>query len=221
MRSISRVSLPSPSAPSGLGPGRPKDLEKREAILDAARDLFLAQGYAPTSMEAIAAAAGVSKLTVYSHFGDKETLFRTAIEKHCDATLPHVAFDFAEDRDLRAQLLAIARAFRTLMFSPEAVALHRVLIAEAQPDSDLARAFYAAGPCRTIDELAGFLDAVHRAGRMRVDDTHAAASQFFAMLKGETHLCRLIGLPAQAGAPSASAQIDSVVDMFMRAYAPR
>ncbi len=206
--------------PRPLGPGRPKDLEKRQAVLGAAQELFLAQGYAATSMDAVAQAAGVSKLTVYSHFGDKEGLFRAAIESHCDATLPHVAFEFQPAGDLREQLLGIARAFRALMFSPEAVALHRVLIAEVQPDGELARAFYAAGPCRTIDEFAGFLRGAHAAGRLEITDFSAAASQFFAMLKGETHLCRLIGLPSPHDARAVDAQIAGVVDMFLRAYAP-
>ena len=55
--------------------GRPKDPAKREAILDAAKALFIAQGFAGTSMDAVATEAGVSKLTVYSHFSDKATLF--------------------------------------------------------------------------------------------------------------------------------------------------
>lgn len=65
------------SAPNG--PGRPKDLAKRQAILDAAKILFLSHGYANTSMDAVASEAGVSKLTVYSHFNDKETLFSAAV----------------------------------------------------------------------------------------------------------------------------------------------
>lgn len=66
-----------PPIPSG--PGRPKDLAKRQAILDAAKRLFVSMGYASTSMDAVATEAGVSKLTVYSHFNDKETLFSAEI----------------------------------------------------------------------------------------------------------------------------------------------
>ncbi len=209
------------SIPKPLGPGRPKDLEKRQAVLDAAQELFLTQGFTATSMDSVAQAAGVSKLTVYSHFGDKEGLFRAAIETHCDANLPHVAFEFAADRDLRTQLLGIARGFRTLIFSDKALALHRVLIAEAQPDTDLARAFYASGPCRTIEEFASFLRAATTAGRLDVGDATAAAGQFFAMLKGESHFCRLIGLPSTIDADTIDALVAGVVDMFLRAYAPR
>ncbi|HEX7915780.1 helix-turn-helix domain-containing protein, partial [Rudaea sp.] len=61
------------------GPGRPKDMEKRAAILDAAKQLFVKQGFEGTSMDAIANKAGVSKLTVYSHYRDKETLFAEAV----------------------------------------------------------------------------------------------------------------------------------------------
>ncbi len=209
------------SLPRPLGPGRPKDLEKRQAVLDAAQELFLTQGFTATSMDSIAQAAGVSKLTVYSHFGDKEGLFRAAIETHCDANLPHVAFEFATNRDLRGQLLGIARGFRALIFGDKALALHRVLIAEAQPDSELARAFYAAGPCRTIEEFASFLRAATAAGRLQVDDATAAAGQFFAMLKGESHFCRLIGLPSSLDAGAIDGLVADVVDMFMRAYAPK
>ena len=60
------------------GPGRPKDLEKRAAILQAAKQLFTTQGFDGTSMDAIAGLAGVSKLTVYSHYRDKERLFVAA-----------------------------------------------------------------------------------------------------------------------------------------------
>ncbi len=69
----------SPAPAKAAGPGRPKDLGKRASILEAAKRLFLEQGYQGVSMDQIATAAGVSKLTVYSHFGDKETLFSDAI----------------------------------------------------------------------------------------------------------------------------------------------
>ncbi|OCG89579.1 TetR/AcrR family transcriptional regulator, partial [Xanthomonas euvesicatoria] len=68
-------SSPLNSKTKSNGPGRPKDLGKRAAILGAARTMFMEQGYAGVSMDGIAAQAGVSKLTVYSHFGDKESLF--------------------------------------------------------------------------------------------------------------------------------------------------
>ena len=61
------------------GPGRPKDLAKRAAILDAAVRMFTRHGFEGASMDQIAAEAAVSKLTVYSHFGDKETLFGDAL----------------------------------------------------------------------------------------------------------------------------------------------
>ena len=65
-------------------PGRPKDMEKRAAVLEAAKNLFVSRGFEGTSMDAVAAEAGVSKLTVYSHFGDKDTLFKAAVQSKCE-----------------------------------------------------------------------------------------------------------------------------------------
>src|SRR5262245_49340147 len=108
---------PSPQAapPRPSGPGRPKDLGKRAAILDAAKRLFLGQGFAGASMDQIASEAGVSKLTVYSHFGDKETLFAAAVRAHSEQQLPESLFEAADAAPLREGLLQIARAFFTMV----------------------------------------------------------------------------------------------------------
>jgi TetR/AcrR family transcriptional repressor of mexJK operon len=82
---------------SPAGPGRPKDLAKRRAILDAAKNLFVRNGYASTSMDAVAAEAGVSKLTVYSHFTDKETLFSAAVVARCEEQMPELFVDLPRD----------------------------------------------------------------------------------------------------------------------------
>ncbi len=67
--------------------GRPKDLEKRKHIVEAAKKLFLKLGYHGSSMNQIAKEAGVTKLTVYNHFQDKETLFSCAIEETCEQSI--------------------------------------------------------------------------------------------------------------------------------------
>src|SRR5690606_24545942 len=109
-------------APRSAGPGRPKDLGKRAAILDAAKELFIEQGFNGISMDGIAAAAGVSKLTVYSHFGDKETLFTEAIQAKCVEMMPDELFVPDSEGPLRDQLLGIGDAFFTLISSDAAIA---------------------------------------------------------------------------------------------------
>src|SRR4051812_4633149 len=94
--------------PKPQGPGRPKDMEKRALILDAARTLFAQSSFNGTSMDAVAAAAGVSKLTVYSHFGDKDNLFREVIRAHVQDKLPAELFTKRPDVSIRDILTEIA-----------------------------------------------------------------------------------------------------------------
>ena len=65
-------------------PGRPSDQAKRQAILDAASQLFFEDGFAATSIEQVAADAGVSKVTIYNQYGDKRALFTAAVERECE-----------------------------------------------------------------------------------------------------------------------------------------
>ena len=114
-------------SPAGAGPGRPKDLEKRAAILEAAKGLFLSRGFGATSMDAVAAGAGVSKLTVYNHFSDKDTLFLEAVKAKCEEQMPHEIFEGQARGPIRRRLLSIARAFHALITSDDARA-HRLTL---------------------------------------------------------------------------------------------
>jgi TetR/AcrR family transcriptional repressor of mexJK operon len=203
------------------GPGRPKDLEKRAAILEAAKDLFTERGYAGVSMDAIAQAAGVSKLTVYNHFEDKQALFLAAIQAKCEAQLPHDIFENPPAGPVRDQLLAIARAFVALISSREAIQLHRTLISEGRADPALPGLFYEVGPKRTLHDLADYLQARVREGQLDVPDVGRAAAHFFNLLKGEQHMRLLIGCGEPATADEVEAHVQSVVDLFLRAFGAR
>ncbi|WP_027803710.1 TetR/AcrR family transcriptional regulator, partial [Paraburkholderia dilworthii] len=67
--------------------GRPKDAAKHTSIVEAATRLFSGQRYDTVTMEAVAAEAGVSKMTVYSHFSDKEALFEAVVSDVSDRML--------------------------------------------------------------------------------------------------------------------------------------
>ena len=213
------IPTPAKAAPRASGPGRPKDLGKRAAILEAAKRLFSSEGFAGASMDQIAAEAGVSKLTVYSHFGDKEALFAAAVRAKCDEMLPDDLFDQELKGPLRTQLQAIASAFFALITSDEAISTHRMMIAPGQADDPLRKLFWEAGPQRTHDAFAAFLQARVDAGEMDVADVARASEQFFALIKGEMHVRMTCGLCDKPPRGDVAAHIDATVDMFLRAYA--
>jgi TetR/AcrR family transcriptional repressor of mexJK operon len=200
-------------------PGRPKDLSKGAAILEAAKKLFVEQGFDRVSMDQIAAAAGVSKLTVYSHYGDKESLFSAAIACKCEEQVSGGLFAIDHDKPLREQLLDIGRAFFALTISDEAMSVQRVVTARTTAPK-LGRLFWEAGPRRIQLAMEQFLRGEVAAGKLDIDDVHRACSQFFCLLKGEPHMLMLCGYGAPPPA-DAEAHVQASVDMFLRAYAPR
>lgn len=206
-------------APKAPGPGRPKDLVKRAAILDAAKRMFTQQGYDGASMDQIAAEAGVSKLTVYSHFGDKETLFAAAVRAHCEQQLPSSLFEPDPQVPLRERLLTIARAFYLMVSHPEAVAGHRILCTPRLADSPLPRMFWEAGPKRVQADFAALLSRRIAAGELQIKDVARASSQFFTLLKGEPHAQLVLGC-GPTGPHDVQAHLEASVDLFIRAYLP-
>lgn len=200
------------------GPGRPKDLGKRAAILETAKRLFVGQGFTAVSMDQIAAEAGVSKLTVYSHFGDKEALFAAAVQSHCEQQLPDALFDAADAAPLREGLLQIARAFFAMITGPEALAGHRILCTPEVVDTPMPQLFWEAGPQRVTDAVGGVLRHHVESGELDIADIPRAASQFLCLVKGELHARMVFGCDLQPPAHAVEAQLEAAVDLFLRAY---
>ena len=207
-----------PLPPNTLG--RPKDLAKRQSILDAAKSLFLTKGYANTSMDAIAGLAGVSKLTVYSHFTDKETLFSSAIMSKCTEQLPVLFFELPAGKPIETVLLNIARGFQVLINSEESLNLHRLMVALGSQDPKLSQIFLEAGPERVVHEMEGLLRKMDQSGALQIDNPHYAAEHFFCMLKGAPNFRLLFAGGEPPGPEESEAHVQEVVAVFMRAYRP-
>ena len=116
-------------------PGRPtrEQAERRNhELLDRALDLFLAQGFERTSIEAITAAVGMAKRTVYARYGDKETLFRAALQRAIDDWIvPLDRLKAAESDDIEATLLDVGRILVANVLSPAGLRLLRITNAES------------------------------------------------------------------------------------------
>ncbi|HKY92422.1 MAG TPA: TetR/AcrR family transcriptional regulator [Nevskiaceae bacterium] len=213
----------SPSGPRSLSRaprGRPKDQDKRAAILAAAKMLFAEQGLAGTSMEGLAAAAGVSKLTLYSHFRNKDELFRQTVIAKCNEHWPENVFDVATRLPLRVRLRSIGKGFLDLVFSDDVMNLYRMMAAEGGRQNRLGRLFWDAGPERTIQRFTQVLDVAVASGELAIPDTRRTAAAFFVMLKGEHHLRVMVGASNTPTPEARQKHIDEIVETFLRIYAP-
>ena len=206
------------SAPCGSkGCGRPVDTAKREAIVDAAARAFFDVGFAASSIEQIAADAGVSKVTIYNHFGDKRALFAAAVEHECERMRGHFKIGaFAENADIRARLTVIGQTMMQFLSRPEMVQFERRIAAETESEPELGAAFLEAGPWRMKQAFGGFLAMETERGELAIDDPRLAAEQFVSMCKGMGDIERRF-----AATPSGAddrMRIDGAVDVFLKAY---
>ncbi|MET8861769.1 TetR/AcrR family transcriptional regulator [Nonomuraea sp. NPDC004580] len=196
---------------------------KRAAILAAARELFLTDGFDRSSIGAIAAKAGVSTRTVYDYFGDKQTLLRavveaigqslvTAVQHTLDATLTGLA----RPDELEDALVAFAMRIATDMLdSAEYTTLQRLVVTESGHLPDRADQPISYAP---DDALGERLAALGRAGLLSVPDARLAADHFIALTFGVA-LSRL-GSANAAEDTRVRPLIEEGVRTFLRAYRP-
>lgn len=171
-------------------------------------------------MDAIASAAGVSKLTLYSHFKDKEALFVAAVKTTCETRLPRSLFVLEEGRSIRQVLLDLGHALHELANSPESIGLHRAMVAMATQNPALSRMLFDAGPQRLLQDLEQLLAQANAKGLLEVAEPARAAEHFCALLKGGGHLRILVGCDQAQDAAEARRHVEDVVALFIRAYRP-
>ncbi|KWV94131.1 MULTISPECIES: TetR/AcrR family transcriptional regulator [unclassified Erythrobacter] len=197
--------------------GRPADEAKREAILAAAADCFFEHGFAASSIEQIAADAGVSKVTIYNRFGDKRALFTAAVELECEQLRDSLKVPDIPSGSLRHRLTAIGEAMVAFLSRPRMVQFERRIAADTEHEPAVGEAFLTAGPLRMKKAFAALIAAMHDAGEIEVGDPELAAEQFASMCKGMGDLERRFGA---ADDPDRNRRrIEGAVEVFCRAYA--
>ena len=192
------------------------DLAKGEAILDAAVEVLGERGLG-ASMEEVARRAGVSRQTIYNHYGSKAELIRALVDRRvADITAP-LEMPGADEHPQEA-LADFARTMLQAIISPRSTAMMRLYIQGAAEAPDVARAVFEAGPKASRARLAAFLARETADGRLSVDNPAMAAEFFGGMVVGTYQLADLLGVDREL----TDAQIDAIAieasRRFMRAY---
>lgn len=193
------------------------DLAKNEAILEAAHEILAERGLS-APMSAIARRAGVSKQTIYNHYGAKTDLIRALVNrrsKTVTAPLQTRAPGGPEET-----LASYARALLAMISAPRGYSLMKLTIQSAGELPELAREVYEAGPRSAHRRLASFLKGESEAGRLAIGDPLEAAEIFSGMAIGHKQIRLLMGLPIEMDEEALTRFSNDVAHRFVRAYAP-
>lgn len=164
--------------------GRPPDPTKDEAILESARACFFDDGFGATTIERVAARAGVSKVTVYKRFEDKDALFE-AVVRHEMAKMEQAFQSWPfQDGSLVERLNAYGSILLRFLFSTEHMLLDRMLAHDLKHSPEMARRFFDAGPGACRARLAQMLDEAAKRGEIEIDDPLLASADLFSLWKG-------------------------------------
>jgi TetR/AcrR family transcriptional repressor of mexJK operon len=212
------------TVPAAFKPTDPRVVRSRRAVIEAATELFLSRGFADTTMDDIAAAADVSKRTVYNHYADKQALFREVV-----LAATGMAATFAEQLperlaapdDLAATLREVARDLGGVVLSPEVTRLRRLLIGEAFRFPDLAAEYYRRAPGRVIRALSEAFKRLDGSGALAVPDPRLAAEQFaFMAIGAPLDGAMFDGRDRRPDRRTLRRRADAAVKVFLAAYVP-
>ncbi|MDP1630096.1 MAG: TetR/AcrR family transcriptional regulator [Caulobacter sp.] len=191
------------------------DVVKGEAILDAASVVLGERGLSAPMAE-IARRAGVSKQTVYNHYGCKTELIRALVERRVATIVAPLRARGAEERP-EETLAAYARTLLTVVNNKN-YALMRVTIQSASEMPDLAREVFESGPKHSRTELARFLEIETSAGRLAVANPMQAAEFFGGMVLGHRQTKALLNLAPELNDAEIDVIAAEAARVFIRAY---
>ncbi|MDH0564307.1 TetR/AcrR family transcriptional regulator [Acinetobacter courvalinii] len=198
--------------------GRPKDLEKRAKILQAAKSIFLKMGYHATNMNQIAKEAGVTKLTVYNHFQDKNNLFMCAIEESCEESIRTKQFQLTADSDFKQALVLMCQRALSIIYLPEALKLDCLLFELAAEQSPLTRQFFDASHTRMCHVWCDFFEQAIGFKFIQADEPIKQTELIISLMLGIRHQQVLLGLAPVPTADEIDQMIEHAIEIFLLKY---
>lgn len=190
-------------------------------ILDAARHLFLEQGYGNTSMDGVAKRAGVSKATLYVHFENKERLFAEVVasaRSSLHQSLAAIARD--EQAEPAETLRLIGQQCLRFVTTQNVLTLFRAVIGETQRFPELGQKVFQTGSSNIHNIITESIARAAARGLLNVPDARMAAGQFIALTKSELHLHCLLDPSYVASDAAIARNVEAAVAVFMSHYGP-
>jgi AcrR family transcriptional regulator len=180
--------------------------------------VFLEVGFDRANLDTIAAQAGVTKPTVYSHFGSKVGLLQAVAQQQAQRALTQFSPNLQSTGNVRRDLTGFAKSFLTNMLHPDAIRMHRFAIVEAMTHPELVVPLLSAGPQKLAEVLRNYLDAETKAGRLCCKNPLLAAQQLIGLLGGMDFLAIVISqvVPSESEIKKRTA---SAIDVFLNSYA--
>lgn len=198
--------------------GRPKDLEKRQNILNAAKAVFLKNGYHGSSMNHIAQEAGVTKLTVYNHFQDKQNLFICAIEATCEESISAKPLTLSADSNFHEVLHQTCGLALNVVNLPEAIKLEHLLLELAAEKNPLAVLFFNASHQRMNMVWGNLFSQAASFGFIQSNEIDKQICLILSLLLGMRHHEVLLGIRNPPDAKEKESIITECIDLFLLKY---
>lgn len=201
-------------------PGRPKDLEKREAILDAAQALFAERGIDGAPIEAIAARSGVSKVTVYGHFRDKSAILEALIGRETARVSENIIAATQGNDGFRDSLIRVGEALVQIGTTPCHLALDRIVAMETQRNPEIGLRFFEQGPFRVHSFIAGLIGAAQARKEIGAGDPQVMAQDLMSLWFGFQSIKRKFCGGCTPPVEEQRERVAHAVTLFLKAYAP-
>jgi AcrR family transcriptional regulator len=196
---------------------RVKSDEKRQAIIDIAKECFSQQGVSGTSMSQLAKQLGGSKATLYNYFSSKEEIFAAVMQSSATEQISNSFLSLDINRDVRTSLLEFGYNFLDSILTPDAISIYRMAVTEADR-SDIGRHFYNNGPKKGWKHLSDYIEQQISKGELSQCNAWVAAMQFKALLSAEyveQYAFAAIEKPSQK---QIEATVEQAVNTFMKLY---
>ena len=211
--------MPLDTAPADLS----RSDARRRGILDVARAVFLARGYAATSMSEIASKVGGSKGTLYNYFSSKEELFSAVIRETCRG-LAETYFDplppIGEGKPVRESLIDLGVSLMDFLQTPEIVAMHRLVSGEVGRFPEVGPIFYEAGTKVGIVRFTEYFETAIADGRFPPGDAQMLGQRLKDLVMSDLYLRLQWGVLEHIGAADLREHVDQSVQIFLAAFAP-
>ncbi|MBB3810866.1 MULTISPECIES: TetR/AcrR family transcriptional regulator [Hyphomicrobiales] len=195
--------------------------ELRAALLAAASEVFLEEGFQSASIEAVIEKVGGSKRAIYSHFGGKKELFLALVTDASSKIIDSLPRSDEVSGDFGWTLKTFGMEVSRVLMMPTTLALYRAVIAESARQPDVAETFFLNGPGRVAKRLAEVLNQFEASGVISIADCQRAAERFLGMLRDDVHLRVVLGLQPPPSENELEQSVDQAIEIFLRGIETR